>query len=233
MMNAGIVLLALLQSVVTVQGDTLPVIQATGEAQVSVMPDQATVFFDVEGHGVEVQEAAAALDSLVSAARGAVASVLGADGLMIPWGYKAGSNPLVPRVYGPGRAMETNLDNVAVAGFQTDVPDLDALARLITALTEAGIRQVVGALYTHSDLARIEADLTTEAVRDATRRATAIAEGLGAPLGPVIHMGPSRSFDQAANQMTQWLGYGGQQLNIAPRDIRIRVRVEGQWHLKQ
>lgn len=230
-MNAGIAVLAVLQSVVVAHVDTLPVIDAAGEAEVSVMPDGATVFFDVEGHGVGIEDAAAALDSIVSAVEEAIATVLGVEGSMIPWGYKAGSNPQISRVYSAGRAVETNLDNVAAAGFQAAVPNLDALDRLITALAEAGVRQIIGVFYTHSRRAQIETDLTALAVQDAIRRASAIAEGLGAQLGPIIRMSPSRSYDEATSRMSQWLGYAGQQISVSPRDLRIRVRVEGQWRL--
>lgn len=236
-MRHGLVLLSLVVGVVTpthaqMPADTFPQVNATGEAEVVLVPDLLTVYFDMVGYGVTVAEAAADLQAKEDSVRAAVSSAYPHVTPLVPWGYRATRNPQAPRNYSPGGGtVQTNLDQMAVAGFQVTLSELDELGGLIRTLVENGARQISGVHYAHSALDEIRRELTVVAVKNAEMQAEALASGLGGELGPSVRIGLARGYDPYQNQIQQLIGYQGQSPSPSPRDIKIRVRVDGTWRL--
>lgn len=208
-----------------------PFIDASGEAEIVARPDRATIFFDIEGHGTTVPEAGADLRAKIDSVQRVAVGLLGDEAVLMPWGYKAGANPQPPRMGDPRAPVRSNFDNLAVAGYQLDVPQIGVLQVLIDSLSVSGVRQILGIEYGHSDLAGMRERLTVLAVRDAFAQATSLAEGLDARVGDVVRIGPSTRFDPRSNELTQLTAYNTRLFTVPIRDISVRVRVQGRWRL--
>lgn len=212
-------------------GDSLPRIDAFGEAEFYVAPDQAVIFFDIEGNGMTVEEAAASLAEKVAHFKEVVGSISGDVGPMIPWGYKAAPNDQQPRVYGTGAPVQTNRDHLAVEGFQIEVRDLSDLPDVLETLSQGEVRQILAMQYGHSNLAEILDEVTATASQRAESRAAAMAASLGGELGNLLRIGPSRTYDPRSQALMQILGPRGVQLSLPAQEIGVRVRVDGSWLL--
>lgn len=193
-------------------------------------PDLATIYFDIEGYGFELADAADTLRVRTEAVREALRAL--DPGLeLLPSGFRAGPNPQQPRMYNPQAApVRTSQDNVALNGLQVRVDDLERLPEILSALSGAGVRQIAGVVFEHSDAGAIQNRLFETAVANARMQAEALAAGLGGSLGPVLYAAPDRAgFDQGFNRVVQAVSYGGGMMNVQPVDLRIRAMVETRW----
>lgn len=211
-------------------GDSLPIIDARGEASRVVTPDRATILFDVEGFGFELADATDSLMARVAAIEDAL-DALEPSLRAVPWGFRAATNPQQQRVFNPQMApMRSNQDRVGLSGLQVTIEDVNRLPEVVSALSDAGVRQIAGVLYENSRAQDVQSELFVEAVQRARVQAEAIARGLGGTLGPIISAGPERGgFDQTFNQVVQGASLGGAQIMLRPVDLRIVAAVQTRW----
>jgi len=192
------------------------VITVSGSGVVWAEPDQAVIEVGWSGVDAEVGTAVAAADGAITAIRAAIEA--------------AGVDPLDVRTSGFFVWREERWDEGGeprLAGYrvthslQVVVRDIDAVAVLITAATDAGANQVGGISFTVADRQALEGEARAAAFAAARQRALELADLAGLRLGAVTAVEElSRGVPAAMEAMLDMGGLGG-----APAGGRHAVEV--------
>jgi len=162
------------------QAQTTPgSVQATGNATISVTPDQAQLTVGVVTQGATAQEAGTLNASLATAVQNALKLVLGSNGTIQTVGYS-----VYPR-YSSGNAPII-IGYTASNSVQVTTTNLSIIGSLIDTANQAGANNVSGVTF---GLQNPEPSLQlalTAATKQALGHASAISNGLGLKIGTVL-----------------------------------------------
>ena len=180
-------------------------ITVTGSGVVWAEPDQAVIEVGWSGVDAEVGTAVAAADDAIAAIRAAV-EASGVDardvrtiGFFV-WREDRWDEGDAPRLVGYR----------VTHSLQVVVRDVDAVAALITAATDAGANQIGGISFTVADRQTLEGEARAAAFASARRRALELADLAGLRLGAVAEVEElSRGVPAAMEAMLDTGGLGG------------------------
>ncbi|WP_165354821.1 SIMPL domain-containing protein [Tropicimonas sp. IMCC6043] len=154
----------------------------TGQGQVAVAPDMATVTF---GAVAEADEAADAMAG-VGARMGTVLERIEAAGIAAT-DVQTNTLTLEPRWQQETREGPARIEGfVARSGAVVRVRDLDALGGLLDALVSDGANEFRGLSFGLQAPQPVEDEARRAAVADAIRKAELYAEAAGVTLGPIL-----------------------------------------------
>lgn len=157
------------------------VVRATGDATVSVKPDQVQVNIGVITEGATAQEAAALNASRMDALLAALKEALGAGGETRTINYSITPNYR----YATGQpAVLTGF--TASNTVEATTPDLARAGSIIDAAAKAGASNITGLRFTLKNDEAARGEALAAAARQARVNAQAIATGLGGRLGAVL-----------------------------------------------
>jgi uncharacterized protein len=157
---------------------TSPGISVTGEASVSVAPDQAVIDGGVTTEAKTAHEAAdannAAMVKVLAALKGA--------GLEEK-DYQTSRLSLQPK-YAPDRAGPTTINGYRASNHITiKVRDVAKVASIVDVLVGAGANEISGINFVVSQASKILDDAREKAIADARRKAEIYAKAAGVTLG--------------------------------------------------
>jgi uncharacterized protein len=165
----------LLPAVILAQAST---VQATGNANISVNPDQAQITVGVVTDGTTAQDAAQKNASLTTTVLAALKQVLGAAGTVQTATYS-----VYPRYNTPGTQIA---GYTASNSLQATSNDLSIIGALIDAANQAGANSVGGLSFGLQNPEPTKQQALTQAAKIARAHADAIAAGLNAKTGAVV-----------------------------------------------
>ena len=202
-----------------------PVIVAQGEALLMLPPDRAYVQIGAEGRAQKPAEA----QKLAAAAMATVQATLKSVGIATE-AIRTAAYTVQPQYdYNAGR--QTFRDYLARNVIEVRVDDLARLTDVIDAAGTSGAATVASLRFDLKDRATPERDALRRAVRDATARAQAIAEGAGRTLGPIQRIQEQRTSSASPVFRAEALvggaagGRGGGGTPIEPGEIQVRAQV--------
>ena len=200
-----------------------PVIVAQGEALLMLPPDRAYVTIAAEGHAQKSPDAQRQAAAAMTSVQGAL-KALGLAGEMI----RTTAYNVQPQ-YDYANNRQTFREYLARNVVEVRVDDLSKLADVIDAAGTSGATSVSGLRFDLKNRSAAELDALRRAVRDASARAAAIAEGANKTLGPIVRMQEQRSSSPSpVFQMGQGAGGGGGRgggTPIEPGEIQVRATV--------
>jgi uncharacterized protein len=161
-------------------------IQATGNASLSVQPDQVQLTISVSTDASTAQQAAQQNAAQTNTVLTAVKQVLGVNGNVQTIGYA-----VYPR-YGAG-ANPQIIGYTAQNSIQVTSYDLSLAGPLIDAASQSGASVIGGLWFSLRDPDPAKQQALTAASKQALAHAAAIAAGLGATAGPVVSAGEGGS----------------------------------------
>ena len=224
-------------------------IAATGEAELRVDPDRATLLVGVRTEDVSSTTAAARANAPIHRAVVAALQEAGipADRLATVR-YDTGRESW----YDSQRQTHVHGDYYVEHVMSVEVHDLAAIGGLITTARRAGATRIVGIRFWLSDEEAHRERATREAVAQAFARARTLAESAGATLGRVVRLGTPEALAAALGAAD--VGGGGVRLLadaaappspvegdeeeldeepvILPVPIRVTVTVHGAWEVE-
>jgi uncharacterized protein YggE len=162
----------------------LPRIVTSGEAQVRVTPDRATVLI-----GVQTRAATAAAAGADNARRQkAIIDTLKAMGLLADQiatqNYSVYPEMQYPPAGGPGRVTGYNVSNVV----RVELRRVEQVGAIIDASLAKGANQINSIQFYASNASEARRTAMAEAVRDARADADVLARAAGGTLGSVIEL---------------------------------------------
>jgi len=157
-------------------------VRATGDATLSVKPDQAKINVGVVTQANTAQEASTQNATQVDAVLNRLRQVLGAVGEMKTIGYSLTANYKYPQ----GGGTPTLTGYTASNTVEVTTSDLSLIGKVIDTATQAGANNVGGLQFTVKDAESLRAVALAMAARQARAHAEGIATGLGIRLGAVI-----------------------------------------------
>lgn len=175
-MRSFITLLALLACATpsTAQEDVAPHIRVTGEATMSVEPDQAEIDVGVVSQAPTAQEASEANATKLDAVLTAVRNVVGSDAEIETTGYSLRPNYHRPRAGGEATITSYTATNLV----RVTKVDVDSAGEVIDAAIGAGANNVERLHFTVAD----PESYRLRVLGDATRRARTKAETIATAL---------------------------------------------------
>jgi uncharacterized protein YggE len=156
-------------------------IGASGQASISVKPDQAKVDVGVVTQAAAAQDAAAQNASQVDSVLSQMRSVVGSTADIKTVGYSLSPNYRYPQGAPPILTGYTASNTVEVT-----LNDLSLIGRVIDAASQAGANNVQGLRFALQDQEPSRQQALGLAAKQAKAHAQAIASGLGANLGAVV-----------------------------------------------
>ena len=161
-----------------------PRIVTSGEAQVRVTPDRATILI-----GVQTRAATAAAAGAQNARiQKAVLDTLKALGLgpdqLATQNYSVNPEMQYPPAGGPGRVVGYTVSNVVRA----ELKKIDQVGPVIDASLAKGANQINSVQFSASTAADARRTAMSDAVRDARADAEALARAAGGTVGPLIEI---------------------------------------------
>jgi uncharacterized protein YggE len=200
-----------------------PVIVSQGEAVLMLRPDRAYVQIGAEGRAAQPAEA----QRLAAAAMTGVQAALKALG--IPAEAIRTSAYTVQPQYDYQNGRQTFREFLARNVIEVRVDNLDRLPEVIDATGTSGGATVSSLRFDLKNRGAAELDALRRAVRDATDRARAIAEGAGRTLGPILRLQEQRSSPPSPvfRSMAEGAGGrgGGMSTPIEAGEIQVRAQV--------
>ncbi len=162
----------------------VPRIVTSGEAQVRVTPDRATILI-----GVQTRAATAAAAGADNARRQkAIIDTLKAMGILADQiatqNYSVHPEMQYPPSGGPGRVTGYNVSNIV----RVELRRIDQVGAVIDASLAKGSNQINSIQFSSSTAADARRTAMAEAVRDARADADVLARAAGGTLGPVIEV---------------------------------------------
>jgi hypothetical protein len=157
-------------------------VRATGDATLSVKPDQAKINVGVVTQANTAQEASTQNATQVDAVLARLRQVLGAAGEMKTVGYSLTPNYKYPQ----GGGTPTLTGFTASNTVEVTTSDLSLIGKVIDTAIQAGATNVQGLRFTVKDTESLRAVVLAMAARQARAHAEGIATGLGVRLGAVI-----------------------------------------------
>lgn len=150
-------------------------IRTTGTASVSMAPDQARFTLAVTSHAATAQDAAAQNATQTTAVIGQVRATLGTSGEIKTVSYSITPNYTYPKDGSPPILTGYTATN----SLQVIINDLSTTGRVIDTATQSGATRIDGLQFTLKD----DQAARTQALRLATLKAKAKADGIAAGLG--------------------------------------------------
>jgi uncharacterized protein len=161
-----------------------PRIITSGEAQVRVTPDRATILIGVQTRAVT----AAAAGAQNARIQKAILDTLKAMGLasdqLATQSYSVNPEMQYPPAGGPGRVIGYTVSNVVRAELRR----IDQVGAVVDASLAKGANQINGVQFSASTASEARRTAMAEAVRDARADAEALARAAGGTLGSVIEI---------------------------------------------
>lgn len=157
-------------------------VRATGDATLSVKPDQAKINVGVVTQANTAQEASTQNATQVDAVLNRLRQVLGAVGEMKTIGYSLTPNYKYPQ----GGGTPTLTGFTASNTVEVTTNDLSLIGKVIDTAIQAGATNVQGLRFTLKDAESLRAVALAMAAKQARAHAEGIATGLGIRLGAVI-----------------------------------------------
>lgn len=161
-----------------------PRITTSGEAQVRVTPDRATVLVGVQTRGAT----AAAAGTMNARIQKAILDTLKAMGLgsdqLATQNYSVNPEMQYPPTGGPGKVVGYTVSNVV----RVELRRVEQVGPVIDASLAKGANQINSVQFTSSTAAEARRTAMGDAVRDARADAEALARAAGGSLGPVIEI---------------------------------------------
>ncbi|WP_138466797.1 SIMPL domain-containing protein [Poseidonocella sp. HB161398] len=167
--------------------ETAGELTVTGEGEVQVLPDMATVTLGVEEQGDSAEEAMGKASARIAA----VLKALSGAGVAAEDVQTAGLtlNPVYERarddVNRPPRLLGFEAGNT----LRVTVRDLDALGGILDQVVSEGANSFRGLSFGLQDPSMARDDARRDAVADAMARAALIAEAAGVERGPILSIG--------------------------------------------
>lgn len=175
-----------------------PFIHASGKAFIHVMPDRGEIDFDISASDADPAAARGVIDARATELHAVLADHGRADDKI--------------DIHDVRREMRkaTDADPQAAAMYElictvhVEVHDLASWAPVMSALLDMKNLTNFSTSFSVSDRDQIEQDLSIEAVKDARRRAEALARGLGKQLGAAtaVSSGPLKNLSTAIGLQT-------------------------------
>ena len=160
---------------------TLRTVRVSGEATVSVQPDQATVRFGIVSRAKSAEQARAQNAEAAKNAMNAVRELGVPEEKM-----RMETLRLEPRrEYNPQTKRHEEKGYEATRQVVVEVANLEQLPRLVTRVVQRGANRLEGINYELSDRAAVRNDALRSAAVNARDKAELLATSLGAALGPV------------------------------------------------
>jgi uncharacterized protein len=177
----------LIASVGQAQGSAVaqpPRIVTSGEAQVRVQPDRATIMIGVQTRGTT----AVAAGSENARRQKAILDTLRAMGLaseqLVTQNYSVYPEMQYPPSGGPGRVIGYHVSNVV----RVELRRVDQVGAVVDAALAKGANQINSIQFTSSTAAESRRTAMADAVRDARADAEALAKAAGGTLGPIVEI---------------------------------------------
>jgi len=161
-------------------GQVARVVRATGEAVLSVKPDQVKINVGVVSQGATAQEAAAQNAGQMDAMLAKLKQALGAAGETRTVAYSITPNYKYTQGQPPVLTGFTASNTV-----EATTSDLSSAGAIIDAASQAGANNISNLRFAIKNEEPVRAQALGEAARQARAHAEAIATGLGARLGAV------------------------------------------------
>ena len=156
-------------------------IQATGNATLSVKPDQATLDAGVITSGASAQDAAQQNATQTTAVLNAITGVLGAAGTIQTVSYS-----VTPRYSNTPNQTPTIIGYTVTNTLRMIIIDLSLLGKLIDAANAAGANNVGNLNFGLQDPEPTVQKALGQASKQAMAHVSAIAGGLGAKTGAIV-----------------------------------------------
>ena len=157
------------------------IIQVSGNGEIQVAPDLATLAIAIETHAETADHAAGLNGALAEKVRDALMSKLGDKGRMWTGGYSL--TPEYSEARG-GKPMVTGY--TAENSITVQTGELGLIGPLIDAAIAAGANRISSLNYSLRADSKARSEAIAKATRDAQTQATALADALGVKLGPVL-----------------------------------------------
>lgn len=161
-----------------------PYVQATGEATVSVKPDQAVLEIGVVSPGATAAEAAADNARQTAAVLAKLGPLVGDSKRLKTTTYSVQANHSYPK---PGAAPKIT-GYTATNVVEVTLDDLTVIGKLLDAATESGANLVRNVDYKLKKPSAVRAQALREAAEEARTSAEAIAAGLGLKILRIIEV---------------------------------------------
>ena len=157
------------------------IVRATGQAVISVQPDQAKINVGVVTLAATAEQAASQNASKVEAVLTELRRVLGSDGEMKTISYSLNPN------YRHSSGEPPVLTGFTASNtLQVTIGDLSLIGRTIDAASQAGANTLHGLRFAIQDPEPVRREVLGLAAKQAKAHADAIASGLGARTGVVL-----------------------------------------------
>jgi uncharacterized protein len=161
-----------------------PRITTSGEAQVRVTPDRATVLIGVQTRGTTAAAAGASNARIQKAILDTLKAMgLGADQLATQ-NFSVNPEMQYPPAGGPGKVVGYTVSNVV----RVELRRVEQVGPVIDASLTKGANQINSVQFTSSTASDARRTAMADAVRDARADAEALARAAGGTLGPVIEI---------------------------------------------
>ena len=200
-----------------------PVIVTRGQASVKRAPDQAWVSVAAESRATASAEA----QRLAAEAMTAVTAALTKTGLASDAIRTTGYSLQPDMEYVNGRSRVRGY--IARNQLEARVDDLRKLSAVLDAAGSSGATSIAGLRFDIKDRTTVERDALKLAVQDAMARATAIASGAGAKLGPIVRIDEQSDQGPPVYAMKTMslasAGGGAVETPISPGELEIRAQV--------
>ncbi len=157
------------------------VIEVSGNGEMQVAPDLATVEIAIETHAPSADRAAGLNGALAEKVREALKSKLGDKGTMWTGGYSLSPEYSEPRNGKPAVTGYTAENSITV-----ETGELGLVGPLIDAAIGAGANRINSLNYSLRADSKARSEAIAKAAHDAQAQASALADALGVKLGPVI-----------------------------------------------
>jgi uncharacterized protein YggE len=161
-----------------------PRIVTTGEAQVRVTPDRATILIGVQTRATTAATAGAQNARIQKAILDTLKALgLGADQLATQ-NYSVNPEMQYPPAGGPGRVVGYTVSNVVRA----ELKKIEQVGSVVDASLAKGANQINSVQFSASTANEARRTAMADAVRDARADADALARAAGGTVGPVIEI---------------------------------------------
>jgi uncharacterized protein len=161
-----------------------PRITTSGEAQVRVTPDRATVLIGVQTRGTTAATAGASNARVQKAILDTLKAMgLGADQLATQ-NFSVNPEMQYPPAGGPGKVVGYTVSNVV----RVELHRVEQVGPVTDASLTKGANQINSVQFTSSTASDARRTAMADAVRDARADAEALARAAGGTLGPVIEI---------------------------------------------
>ena len=174
-------LLLLVLSCFAMGAQTVPSVQANGNATLTAKPDQAQLDVGVVTNGTTAQDASQQNASLSNTVQGALSKILGSAGTLQTVSYY-----VTPRYSNSPNQPSTIVGYTASNATRVTTTDLSQIGLLIDVANQAGANSVGGLSFGLQNPEPLVEQALTLATKIATAHAAAIAAGLGGKVGAVL-----------------------------------------------